>query len=129
MSKTLVTPAKTYHRELAVAIAAYVVLLLIAVLALPALETSPWRWPLMVLPVLPGLGVAWALLRFIRRSDELQSRIVVESLAIGFALGSLATLGYGFLQLAGAPPLSWIFVWPVYGLSWAVGSLIARLRY
>jgi len=25
--------------------------------------------------------------------------------------------------------ISWLFVWPVYGACWLVGSLIARRRY
>lgn len=29
-----------------------------------------------------------------------------------YCIGSLATLTYGFLGLAGAPQLSWFFVWP-----------------
>ncbi len=46
---------------------------------------------------------------------------------VGYA--ALVTFTYGFLQLAGAPQLSWFFVWPVYAVGWLIGLAITRRRY
>ena len=78
---------------------------------------------------MPVAFVPVVVLRLLRETDELQRRITLEALAAAFALGSLLTFGYGLMQLAGAPPLSWMFVWPVYAACWLVTGLIARRRY
>ncbi len=126
---TAESSGRRYAFELAAVLAGYVVLLIISMIVLCTVGDSPLRWLAVLLPVPAVVGVAWAVLRRIRRSDELQSRISVESLAIGFAIGSLVTFTYGFLQLAGAPQLSWFFVWPVYAVGWLIGLAVTRHRY
>lgn len=120
---------RRYALELAAVLVGYGVLLAASMILLRAAGDGPLRWIAVLLPVPAIIAVAWAVLRQIRRSDELQSRISVESLAIGFAIGSLVTFSYGFLQLAGAPQLSWFFVWPVYAAGWLIGVAITRRRY
>jgi hypothetical protein len=120
---------RRYAIELAAVLTGYVVLLIASMILLRTIGDSPLRWLAVLLPVPAVVGVAWAVLRRIRHSDELQSRISVESLAIGFAIGSLVTFTYGFLQLAGAPQLSWFFVWPVYAVGWLIGLAVTRRRY
>jgi hypothetical protein len=61
--------------------------------------------------------------------DELQRRIQLEALAFAFAAGSFLTLTVGFLQIVGLPPLSWLLVWPIFALLWAVGGARAQHRY
>jgi hypothetical protein len=61
--------------------------------------------------------------------DELQRRIQLEALPFAFGAGSLITLTYGLLQVAGLPELSWLFVWPVYAGCWLVGGFLAHRRY
>ncbi len=121
-------PARRYNRELTLALLGYAVLLVAALLLLGVAE-GPWRYAAALLPVPAVAGVAWAVVRWVRGSDELQSRITTESMAIGFGLGSLLTFSYGLLQVAGAPEVSWLFVWPVYGACWLVGRLVAGTRY
>ncbi|WP_152362568.1 hypothetical protein [Microlunatus speluncae] len=121
--------SRRYALELIAVLAGYLVLLALSVVLVRAAGDSPWRWLAVLLPVPAVVAVAWAVLRQIRRSDELQGRISVEALAIGFAIGSLITFSYGFLQLAGAPQLSWFFVWPVYAVGWLIGVVITRRRY
>lgn len=120
--------ARRYGARLATAMAAYVVVLLAAVLVLPLL-TGPARYLVMATPIVPAAFVAVAVLRYSREADELQRLIVLESLAAAFALGSLITFGYGLLQVAGAPEVSWLFVWPVYAACWLLFALLARRRY
>lgn len=119
-----------YLVRLAIAIAAYAVALAVAGLALRVLpDAGPWRYVVLALPLLPAAGVAVAVLRYLREADEMQRQIHLESLGAAFAAGSLITFGYGFMELAGAPPLSWLFVWPVYAACWLVASLLNRRRY
>lgn len=121
---------RRYHLRLAAAIVAYAVVLAGVIVAVNTdAVRGPLRFVVVVLPLLPLLGVPAALSRWLRETDELQRRIALEGLAIGFAAGSILTFGYGFLQLVGAPDASWFFVWPVYALSWAIGSAVAQRRF
>lgn len=120
---------RRYVIEFSVAVLGYVGLLILSIFLVRAAGDGPWRWPAVLIPVPAMIAVVWVVVRQLRRSDELQGRISVEALAIGFAIGSLVTFTYGFLQLAGAPQLSWFFVWPVYAVGWLIGAVVARRRY
>ena len=82
-----------------------------------------------MLPVLPALGIPLAVVRFCQAMDELQLRMQLESLAFGFAATAIVTFTYGFLQNAGLPEVSWVWVWPVMAVCWMVGQVAARWRY
>ena len=71
-----------------------------------------------------------AMMRSLRRLDELQQKIHFEALAVSFAgTGALVT-GYGFLVNAGLPDLDWgALVWPLMTILWVIGVMIARRRY
>ncbi|HEX3602274.1 MAG TPA: hypothetical protein VHU84_19125 [Lacipirellulaceae bacterium] len=102
------------------------------VLSLELLKSGldgPWKYAIAVLPVIPALGVPWAVLRYCQAMDELQLRIQLESFAFGFAAAAIATFTYGFLQNAGLPDVSWVWVWPVMAVCWILGQLVARRRY
>lgn len=121
---------RAYAKRLTLSLAAYVVLLTAALITLSLIGTdSPWRWAVMLLPV-PGLALTvWAIARQVLDSDELQSRITVQAMAVAFAAGSAITFTYGLLQLVGAPTLSWTLVWPVYAVCWLVSQFLVGRRY
>lgn len=121
--------SRAYTRRFATALLAYAALLAVSVTALNAGVAQPWRSLVAVAPMAAALFIPVALVRLLRDIDELQRRIHLEALAIGFAGGSLLTFSYGFLQVAGAPQLSWFFVWPVYATCWMAGSLVTSRRY
>ncbi|MBA8792713.1 hypothetical protein FHX74_000307 [Friedmanniella endophytica] len=126
------SPARAGRRYLirfAVAMACYVVLLPICLALLPRVPTGVGRYLLVLVPVIPLGVVGWAVRRLLIETDELQRRIQLEALAVGFAAGSVITFAYGMLERAGAPTLSWLYVWPVYAVCWLIGSAIARYRY
>lgn len=119
-----------YLRRLAIAIGSYVVLLLAALAIVMRLDPqSPWRWLVMALPLPALVLVVLAVGRYVVEADELQSRIQLQSMTIGFAAGSAITFGYGLMQIAGAPSVSWLWVWPVYAAGWLVASLVISRRY
>ncbi|MGP9767457.1 hypothetical protein ACT3UM_17240 [Halomonas sp. AOP13-D3-9] len=80
-------------------------------------------------PVIPAAFMCWAVVRQLRRLDEMQLRIQFEALGFAFAASALLTFSYGFMENIGAPHLPWLWVWPVMGLMWIVGLMIAKNRY
>jgi hypothetical protein len=121
--------SRAYLREFGAAMAAYVVVL-VAVTVWGGLHGhDPARFALAVLPAVPAAGVAWAVLRHVRRIDDYQRRILLEGIAVGFALAMLGSVTLGLLAAAGlvVPGAPWI----VYGIgmvSWAIGSGVAARR-
>lgn len=120
---------RRYGRRLAVAIGAYSVVTVAAGLLLDRDLPRALQVVIALAPMVPALGIPFAVVRLLRETDELQRRILLEALAAAFAAGSLLTFGYGWLQLAGAPEASWFLVWPVYAACWAVATAVAQHHY
>jgi hypothetical protein len=123
--------AKTaYLREFGASMLAYLVILLGSITLLNNMgSTSPWRIPLTLVPMVPLVGVLIAVLRWLRRVDELERQKTLEALGFAFAGTALVTFSYGFLQNVGFPQVSWFFVWPVMAMLWLIGRRIANRRY
>ena len=122
-------PASKYVATMIVSLSLYAAALVASLTWLKAGVEGPWKYAIAVLPVLPALGVPLAVIRLCRAMDELQLRIQLESLAFGFAAAAVTTFSYGFLQNAGLPEVSWVWVWPVMAVCWILGQLVARRRY
>jgi hypothetical protein len=115
--------------EFALAILAYLMVLVGVVVVVQANPTARWRYDVLGLPILPGGMALWLFVKAIGRLNDLQKRI--QMLASSFALGAtaLVTFGYGFLEGSGMPHLNWVILLPVEALAWGVGTLIFTLRY
>ena len=122
-------PAAKYAVWMLISLTLYAVALIISLTWLEAGAAGPSKYAIALLPVFPALGVPLAVVRYCRSMDELQRRIQLESLTFGFGLASIATFTYGFLQNAGLPNVSWVWVWPVMAVCWMVGQLVSRWRY
>ena len=129
MKNWICPPAARYAVTMLISLALYAVALVVSLTWLKAGVEGPWKYVIAVLPVLPALGVPFAVVRYCQAMDELQRRIQLESLAFGFAVAAIATFTYGFLQNAGLPDVSWVWVWPVMAMCWILGQLVARRRY
>jgi hypothetical protein len=129
MKSWICPPAAKYAVWMIISLALYAVALVISLTWLKAGIEGPLKYAVAVLPVLPALGVPLAVVRYCQSMDELQRRIQLESLTFGFAAAAIATFTYGFLQNAGLPDVSWVWVWPVMAACWIVGKLVARWRY
>ena len=90
---------------------------------------APWKYVISAVPVLPAMYFAILVSRSFQEMDELQRRIQLEALAFGFSASAVLTLGYGFLQHAGLRIENWIWVWPVMGVCFIIGKLLAQRRY
>ena len=129
MNTWLNKPAAKYTATMLVSLALYAAALVVSLTWLKAGIEGPWKYVVAVLPVLPALGIPFAVVGYCKAMDELQLRKQLESLAFGFAATAIATFTYGFLQNAGLPEVSWVWVWPVMGVCWMLGQLFARRRY
>jgi len=123
--------AMAYNRRMLPLAAAYVVVLLGAILMHERLHvTGPALYVIAILPALPLIGVVWALGRFlIEETDEYQRGLAVRKMlvATGFLL-VVATI-WGFLEefgLVSHLPAYWGFI--VWCIGLAVGAGWNRLR-
>ena len=120
---------KRYTVEFSAAMSLYLIVLVGSVKLLKVFGETGWRYPLALAPMLPAAGSVYAFIRFYRGVDELEQRMHLEGLAFAFGASALTTFAYGFLEGAGFPHLNWTFVWPVMGMFWGMGNLLARRRY
>jgi len=122
---------KRYYIEMGAALALYTILLTGSLTLLQHLEnaSTALRIVITLAPVLPAGLMCWAIVRNLRRMDEMHLRIQLEALGFAFAASALLTFSYGFLENVGFPHISWTCVWPVMGLMWIIGLQIARRRY
>lgn len=91
---------------------------------------SPARLALVVLPVLAAGGGFWVELRNLRRIDELQQRIYLESLFVGsffliaFCIG--AAMAEIVLQMPRVSPIGAVFA---MAFGCGIGVVVSRRRY
>lgn len=121
--------ARAYLREFLPGIVGYAVVL-VAVLLFGDLDgTSPWRYVWAILPVLPVIWMAIAVVRHLKRLDDYQQRLNLQALGVGFAVAMAAAVTMGLLESAGLhiQGTGWI----VFGagmIGWGVTSIIAGRR-
>jgi len=121
---------RRYFLELGLWFAAYALVLAGSLWLLQAgVEGTGLRIAVSLSPMVPGVGVCWAVLRQLGRMDEMQRRLQLEALAIAFAGTALVTFSYGFLENAGFPKLSMFAVWPLMAALWLAGTVVGALRY
>lgn len=122
---------KRYYLELGTSLALYMLVLITSLILLREPEDMGLllRTLISVAPVVPAGLMCWAIVRQMRRLDEMHLRIQFEALGFAFAASALLTFSYGFLENVGFPHITWHWVWPVMGLMWILGLAIARRRY
>ncbi len=117
--------SRAYHRDFWPSMVAYGIVLATVITFGDLDGTSPWRFVWALLPVLPTLWTVRAVVRHVRRIDDYQRMLLLQSLAVGFALAMVASLTVAFLEIAGLrlPAGGWV----VYGVGmggWAVASRV-----
>ena len=119
---------RRYLVRLSVAMAAYCALLAVALLIGRA-AAPPWRM-LGAAVVLPAVVLlVRAIMLHWRDVDELARSLVVESLAIGFAVGTPIILVIGLFQAFGLADLSFLWAYGILMGGWLLGAFLARRRY
>lgn len=94
---------------------------------------SYWaRATIALVPIVPFIGLLLWYIRSIRLGDELERRVQLEGLAIGYPLATILLMTLGLLEIAvGLDPENWSFrhVWVFLPLFHFVGVAIAWRRY
>jgi hypothetical protein len=104
-----------YMRELGGALMFYAAVLYGALTFGPAMPDGALKTAVMLTPMLPVLLAAWAIARHLARVDEYARKMVLECIAIAFAVTAGVTFTYGFLENVGFPRLSMFVIWPLMG--------------
>jgi len=65
---------------------------------------------IMLVPAIPGLWFFISIGRSIASLDELQRRIQLEAVAIGFGISGMVAFTYGLLGMVGVSQAGWIYV-------------------
>ena len=89
----------------------------------------PYKVIAAVLPAIPGAYLAYSIGMAIAQLDELQRRIQLEAIGIGFGLSVIFMLTYTLLNQVGIPQVSWMFVPLLMILLWGVGKLWTMWKY
>lgn len=120
---------RRYFKELGIAFALYIVLLVGALRLSLDMPAGALRTAVLLTPMLAFLLALRAVVRAVRSSDEFIRKTTLEHLAIAAAVTAGVTFTYGFLEIAGFPKLSMFVVWPLMGGVWACTTLVQTLRH
>ena len=90
---------------------------------------SGLKWTVALIPNLIAFATLRAYLKFLRMTDEMQRRVQIEGLAIGFGTGYAFAIGYLIAEAAGAPPMEIALLVLVMTAGWLTGNVIAMRRY
>ncbi len=122
---------RRYVRDMAIAGAIYVALVVGAALIIRHLH--PPQWALVVLallPLAPALLMLRAYVVYVNALDEFQRRIQTEAAIIAAGFIAFASFAYGFLEdWAHFPRISLIWVFPALSFTFGVAHRIVRRRY
>jgi hypothetical protein len=92
-------------------------------------EQLPHRYWLVLLPVLPLLYTATAIIRVVSDMDEMWRKVVTEAMAFSAIAAGFTCFSYLFLRDMGAPEFhaEWAFylMWAYYG----IGAIFSWRRY
>jgi hypothetical protein len=115
---------KPYFREMSVALAAYILLLISSIYFGRPMNDGVLRTMVLASPI-AGFGLMLvAIARHLRRIDEYLRQRLLETFALAAAITAGVTFTYGFLETAGFPRLSMFTVWPVMGVAWGVVDFV-----
>lgn len=112
---------RAYLRELGAALVLYLVVLVVVNVAGRHVHGS-WRYVVVLAPMVPFCGIAWAMARMLQRVDEMVRQEMYQALALSWFGTAIITFGYGFVEQAGAPHLSAYLVFPLM-----MGLLMLRI--
>lgn len=121
--------AKHYALQVLGLMAVYTVLLVLSIRLLEQFPGGPWRIPAAVLPAVPLLFVVWSAVRFVSKMDEMQKSVHTEAVTFSFLTTAVVALTYGFLENAGLPRVSVLYVPVLMCFLWGIGAGIAHRKY
>ena len=94
-----------------------------------SLEDNPWRFAVVLLPMVGVAVCAWAMMRLSQELDEMQARKMLDALVISAAGTVIVSMAYGFMEEVGAPHASLIWVSAIWAFFFGAGMLWSTWRY
>jgi hypothetical protein len=119
---------QTYFRELFGSIFIYILVLFTSVWFAKGMPDGLLRTTLAIAPVLPALGMLWAIIRHFSRMDEYLRIRSLEDVAIAGAVTATFSLTYGFLEGVDFPRLSMFVIWGVFFGTWGIVACVRKAR-
>jgi hypothetical protein len=107
----------------------YLGLLTMAANFIEKYPTSPWRLPVLLSPMIPGFFLALGVVKAISKLDEMNRKIIQESMAVSFAITLFLTLTLGLLEIGDLVKVSSIYISLFMALTWLVAKIIITRRY
>jgi hypothetical protein len=77
-------------------------------------------------PALPVAGIAIAVVRWLKATDEYQRQTAITAMAIAGGLTALITVTYGFLENAGMPRMSVWISYLIFMTIWGIATPIIK---
>jgi len=121
-------PAEVIRRLIISGAIFFTVLLLAVYLNGDEIE-QPLQVLLALAPLIPGLFFVVSVGDAITKLDDLQQKIQVEAIAIGYGITLLITMTVGLLAQAGVRQANWLLVTLVMLFAWLIGKLWLRWKY
>ena len=118
-----------YIRPLIIPFIIYIGFLALAVSQAPKLEASVWGYLVALLPMIPGLYLAFGLVRITTKIDEMERRILLEAVAFSFIFTLILLLSFGLLGLVGIPQPSNINIVFIMCMLLVIGKFWGNWRY
>ncbi|MFZ6750548.1 hypothetical protein [Undibacterium sp. Ren11W] len=115
-----------YLREFFGSILLYLIVLFPITWIAKDMPDSMTRTILALTPMLPALGMLWAILRHFKRMDEYLRIWNLECIALAGALTAIFSLTYGFLEGVGFPRLSMFVIWGVFMGGWGIIACVRK---
>lgn len=92
-------------------------------------SSGPVGWVVAILPTVVAIAVLVAFGRYLREADELQRKIQLEALALGFGAGLFFGFGYRLFEALGAPQADISDASIVIVFFYLIGLWLGRRRY
>ena len=116
-------------RPLFVPMVLYLGLLVVAVTWAPQLEGTFWGYIVALLPMIPGLFLAYGIVRVTSKIDEMERRILLEAATFSFIFTLILLLSFALLGLVGVPQPSNTWIVFIMSMLLVIGKLWGNWRY
>ena len=118
-----------YLLEFGGSMLAYSAVLVVSLMFLRENPESPWRVPATVAPVIPIVFIMLAVIRFVRRMDEMHRHIHLEAVIIAYLTTVILCFSYGFLENVGFPSFNTMWVGVAMICLLGIGQLFTYRKY
>jgi hypothetical protein len=90
---------------------------------------SAWRYAIALTPMIPGVWIAFGVLRAIQKLDEMERRVLLDGVAVSFMGTLILVMSLGFLQIAGFPPFNGAYIGLFMVILWLIAKLVIHRGY